>query len=193
MSPESDERVSCSWADGGQYEGTMRDRQRHGSGKMTYANGDKYDGQWERDVHHGLGILMHAAIELHKYVYDGAWAHGLQHGKGSMLYKNGDILDGEWTEGVQPTGVVTPVNAMVQICSQNGDKNGAEKWLDLMMVMPVAVDEQSVLSVIEVCAAHRDIAAAKRWLEVMKSLFEAGRGKISAAGDKHTVRDYVFC
>ena len=54
---------------GGLYEGSIKNEQREGQGKMTYEQGAVYEGAWMNDRREGQGKMSYA----NGNIYVGAW------------------------------------------------------------------------------------------------------------------------
>ena len=62
---------------------------------ICFANGGKYEGQLRNFTMHGTGKLRHP----NGNVYIGEFRDGLQNGNGSFTFVNGDHYEGEWRDG----------------------------------------------------------------------------------------------
>ncbi|KAF1983368.1 hypothetical protein K402DRAFT_396610 [Aulographum hederae CBS 113979] len=68
-----------------QYEGSFHLSQRNGKGKATFVNGDLYTGDWLADLQHGQGEF----VEMKSgNKYSGGWQNGKKFGEGVTWWKN---------------------------------------------------------------------------------------------------------
>ena len=74
---------------GGVYDGYLKNGQRNGQGKMTFANGDVYEGQFQNDLRHGNG---HYTWKDGTY-YTGTFRNNLMDTR--ILDENGAFVIGE--------------------------------------------------------------------------------------------------
>ncbi|CAK0791426.1 unnamed protein product, partial [Prorocentrum cordatum] len=73
------------FSDGSKYEGQFRSDRKHGRGKYTYANGSSYEGQWSLDVQEGEGVERLADGSL----YEGCFLAGDKSGRGRFSWGTG--------------------------------------------------------------------------------------------------------
>jgi radial spoke head protein 1 len=105
-------KCKVTYPNGDVYEGSFNDlKQRHGTGKYTYAppapeDGDEeaekpemppnvYVGEFLNGKKHGTGKMLYPNGDA----YYGQWANDLFQGEGSYKYANGDVYSGQWTNG----------------------------------------------------------------------------------------------
>lgn len=74
------------WANGGRYQGELRDGQMYNEGTLHYADGGRYEGEWHDGQRHGQGTMTYASGSR----YEGEWHHGKRQGHGI----NGRSRDG---------------------------------------------------------------------------------------------------
>lgn len=84
--------VRSTYADGGIYEGELKEGLRCGHGVHKLQNGGFYDGQWENDSKNGKGVFVNANGNK----YDGEWKDDKKHGYGVTTLANGSQHAGEW-------------------------------------------------------------------------------------------------
>jgi hypothetical protein len=84
--------VPSSYADGGRYDGELKEGLRCGRGMHKLPNGGFYDGQWENDQKNGQGSFVNANGNR----YDGEWKDDKKHGHGVTILANGSQHEGEW-------------------------------------------------------------------------------------------------
>lgn len=109
------------FADGGSYQGAVKNNEPAGRGVMRLPDGTLVEGTFERravvgeaDVTwidgmryhgevinlatpHGMGKVTHA----NGTTYEGPFAHGQYHGKGKSIWPDGSHYTGEWAHGVE--------------------------------------------------------------------------------------------
>jgi len=83
----------------GQYSGGVRDKERHGTGMLTFVNGDVYNGEWDRGLMHGYG--EYAWKDGQKYAGD--WLMGMHAGRGFMTWR-GQSVGHDIAQGARYTG-----------------------------------------------------------------------------------------
>jgi hypothetical protein len=81
-----------SYADGGRYNGELKEGLRCGHGVHTLPDGGFYEGQWENDQKNGQGSFKNANGNL----YVGEWKDDKKHGHGVTTLVNGSQHIGEW-------------------------------------------------------------------------------------------------
>jgi hypothetical protein len=84
--------MPSSYADGGRYDGELKEGVRCGHGIHTLPDGGFYEGQWEDDQKNGKGLLRSANGNK----YDGEWKDDKKHGHGVTTLVNGSQHSGEW-------------------------------------------------------------------------------------------------
>ena len=82
------------YANGGVYDGEIKDGKRHGNGKMIYSNNMVYEGEWNNDNKNGRGKLTWPSGSY----YDGEWKDDKKNGRGKLYWFNGSYYDGEWKD-----------------------------------------------------------------------------------------------
>ena len=115
-------RGTCTYADGGKFEGTwvndarcdgrgsyhssdgvyfysgeIRGNKREGHGVCTYTDRSKYDGSWLNDERSGHGTL-HSCAPGESFSYTGEFRHDKREGQGTCTYSEGGRYYG-WYEG----------------------------------------------------------------------------------------------
>lgn len=76
------------------YEGSWKNNQNHGKGKMIFTTGDCYDGDWKEGEFHGTGQFVYNDGD----VYDGEFVNNMRHGYGVLRSANGSVYKGQWDE-----------------------------------------------------------------------------------------------
>jgi hypothetical protein len=84
--------VPSSYADGGRYEGELKDGLRSGHGIHRLPNGSFFEGEWVNDQKNGKGMFASANGNS----YDGEWKDDKKHGRGITSLANGSQHEGEW-------------------------------------------------------------------------------------------------
>jgi hypothetical protein len=111
--------VPSSYADGGRYEGALKDGLRCGYGTHQLPNGGFYKGQWENDQKNGKGLFVNAngsrfegewkddeknghgiSTLAHGSQYVGEWKNDKRHGRGTLINTTGKY-DGMWMEDLK--------------------------------------------------------------------------------------------
>ena len=106
------------YADGGRYDGEVRDKLRHGKGTLTMSDGCYYNGEWSNDALNGQGTFLWPDDKCYKgsFVnnirsgygelilgdgasYKGGWENNKPHGKGNLMTSDGRNYEGEWVAG----------------------------------------------------------------------------------------------
>ena len=82
------------YSSGQKLEGLWKDDQ-FVAGKITYEDGSEYNGQMKDYERHGNGTYTY----LDNSEYNGNWSNNQKQGKGRYIYSNGDTYDGEFSEG----------------------------------------------------------------------------------------------
>lgn len=91
-----------SFVEKARYEGSWKDNQKHGVGKMTFPNGDTFEGEWFENKIQGEGTYVYKKTDD---MYSGSWVDGKKHGKGRYEYAaDRSILLGQWEAGQITTG-----------------------------------------------------------------------------------------
>jgi len=83
-------------ADGGQYEGTLRNGKFYGKGRLTWPHGSVYEGEFSEGVYSGPGRLRYASGD----VYEGEFVHGEMGGQGRYVSHAGAEYVGEFKKGM---------------------------------------------------------------------------------------------
>ena len=79
------------------YEGSWKDNQKHGVGKMVFPNGDTYEGEWFENKIQGTGTYTYKKTGD---VYSGSWVDGKKQGKGEYEFTaDRSLLKGQWEAG----------------------------------------------------------------------------------------------
>lgn len=85
---------------GGVYKGEVKDKKRHGKGKMVWADGSVYEGDWLNGKRTGKGKMVWGAdTEWSGDVYEGDFVNGKRHGKGRYAWADGNVYEGDWVNG----------------------------------------------------------------------------------------------
>ena len=85
------------YPNGDLYTGELTEGVRSGTGKMAYKDGSEYEGEWKEGLREGWG-LQRAAEE----VYEGEWSKDHRNGKGVLRSTGGDLVfEGWWRDGVR--------------------------------------------------------------------------------------------
>jgi hypothetical protein len=79
-----DTQVSITYAEGGEYNGAIRQGKRHGKGNMTYKCGCVYDGDWVDDMRNGIGLISF----VDKSFFEGEFDHDYTSGRGVLVLRN---------------------------------------------------------------------------------------------------------
>jgi hypothetical protein len=77
------------YANGDIYIGDIKNKKRHGEGKMSYSKKSEYleyDGNWQEDFQHGNGTLLYKNGAR----YVGSFLRSTKHGIGILTLSNGD-------------------------------------------------------------------------------------------------------
>lgn len=77
---------------GEQYEGTFKQNQREGQGKLLTSTGDQYEGEFARHKMNGNGVMTYADGG----VYKGEWEASQRCGNGHMVWAGNDEYEGKW-------------------------------------------------------------------------------------------------
>jgi len=80
------------YADGGYYQGEIKNGDKHGKGKYTWVSGNVYNGEYKDGKMHGKGEFTSSDGD----VYDGYWKNGKKHGKGEHTWASGNVYYGDW-------------------------------------------------------------------------------------------------
>ncbi|MFN5031718.1 MAG: MORN repeat-containing protein [Flavobacteriia bacterium] len=104
----------------GEYEGSWRNGERNGQGKMTWSTGDSFEGNWENGNMKGYGVYVYGNGKK----YEGEFINGLREGRGTMYFLNGQKYKGDWKQGLR-TG-------QGEFFFKNGDYYNGE-WLNAQM------------------------------------------------------------
>ena len=84
------------YSDGSIYIGEVVNKQKQGSGEMTYPSGNMYDGEWNNDKKHGKGKMTYVSKSI---VYQGEWFNDTKHGNGK-IYIDNCVIYGLWENGM---------------------------------------------------------------------------------------------
>lgn len=68
---------------------------KQGKGIYEWANGGRYEGEMKNNVPDGYGVYLYAIGTL----YRGYYRQGFENGKGFMKFTDGSYYDGEWSDG----------------------------------------------------------------------------------------------
>ena len=81
--------------EGGEYVGSWRNSQPHGSGRYVWANGEAYEGEWYKGLRMGTG----RQVWPDGGCYSGCWLEGEASGPGRHVFGDGSEYIGEWSGG----------------------------------------------------------------------------------------------
>lgn len=85
-------------ADGTVYEGTFRDNQLFGMGKMRSPDGTVHEGEFQNGRMHGKGSAKNASGER---IYEGDYENGEIHGRGTAYFPEGKTIEGVFDRGIE--------------------------------------------------------------------------------------------
>lgn len=81
-------------ADGGRYEGTLREGLLEGTGRIVWPDGSEYRGDFSAGRFDGQGMLRYADGA----VYEGAFAEGRLQGRGRYRFEDGSVYEGHFSD-----------------------------------------------------------------------------------------------
>ena len=83
--------------EGTSYVGELKNRKKHGKGRLTDPNGSVYQGDFHNDKIEGFGVFKgQDGTE-----YRGEWKNGMQHGLGRELWTDGSYYEGTYKMGLK--------------------------------------------------------------------------------------------